>query len=169
MNKKIIWTIFLAGLAAAGVWAYTKVNKLLKEYDKTFFKYDNFTANWMNVAFGASKNLTGSFDFIIDNQGKLNIEMKKLKLTVYVGGEKAANITSTSSVMIKPNSVTTQKLSFNTPTSYVKPLLGVLASNYSNVKDLDVKYKGTIWVKTGLGDITVPLPFTDEYKLGELM
>lgn len=169
MNKKIIWTIFLAGLAAAGVWAYTKVNKLLKEYDKTFFKYDNFTANWMNVAFGASKNLTGSFDFIIDNQGKLNMEMKKLKLTVYVGGEKAANITSMSKVLIRPKSVTTQKLAFSTQAEYVKPLLGVLASNYSNVKDLDVKYKGTMWVKIGVGDIAVPLPFTDEYKLGELM
>jgi hypothetical protein len=26
-----------------------------------------------------------------------------------------------------------------------------------------------MWVKIGVGDIAVPLPFTDEYKLGELM
>jgi LEA14-like dessication related protein len=169
MNKKIAWTVFLAALAGVGVWAYTKINKLLKEYELTYFKYANFTANWWNVAFGTSKTLTGSFDFIIDNQGNLDMEMKKLKLTVYVGGEKAANITSVTNVLIKPKSVTTQKLAFSTPSAFVKPLLGVLASNYSNVKDLPVKYKGTMWVKIGVGDITVPLPFTDEYKLGELM
>ena len=169
MNKKIAWTVFLAALAGVGVWAYTKINKLLKEYELTYFKYANFSANFAAVAFGASKTLNGGFDFIIDNQGNLDMEMKKLKLTVYVGGEKAANITSVTNVLIKPKSVTTQKLAFSTPSAFIKPLLGVLASNYSNVKDLPVKYKGTLWVKIGLGDITVPLPFTDEYKLGELM
>lgn len=168
-KRTIIWSVFIAALAAAGVWAYTKANKLLKEYEKTYFLYENFTANFFAVIFGTSKNLSGSFDFIIDNQGTLNLEMTKLKLWVYVGGEKAAWITSLENVVIKPTSKTVQKLSFSTPTSLIKPLLGVIASNYDGIKDLDVEYKGTMWVKIGVGNISIPLPFTDKYKLSELM
>lgn len=167
MNKKIVWTIFLAAMAVAGIWAYTKIKKLLVEYDKTFFLYSNFKANFFALVFGGAKNLQGTFDFTIDNQGELNMEMTKLKLWVYVGGEKAAHIVSTNNVMITPHSKTTQQLSFNTPIELIKPLTKVVAGNFDSIKQLDVVYKGTLWVKTTLGSI--PLPFTDNYKLGELM
>jgi len=170
MNKRvIIWSVVVAALAAAGIWAYSKVNKLLKEYDKTYFEYDNLSINFWAVLFGGSKSLNGSFDFIIDNRGNLDVEMTKLKLWVYIGGEKAAWITSRENVFIKPNEKTKQTLSFSTPITLINPMLGVLASNYNDLKNLDVEYKGTMWVKVGVANISIPLPFNDKYKMLELI
>ena len=165
-GKKAAFTMFLITLAGVGVWAWIKVRKLLDEYDKTYFEYGNLSINY-GAFLQNRKNLTGSFDFIIDNQGSLALKMKKLKLWVYVGGQKAAWITSLTPVVIQPNTKTTQRLYFDTPAKNIKPLLTVLASNITNIKQLDIEYKGKIYLETRWG--VFPLPFTDKYKVGELM
>ena len=169
-NKQIAWSIFLAGFAALGIWGYAKVRKLLAGYDKTHFLYENMSLNY--IAFLQNqKNLNGSFDFIIENPGDLKMKMKSLKMWVYIGGQKAAYIQNLTPVLIKPGEKTVQRLSFDTPTNLIKPLLGVFANNITNVKNIKVEYKGNIKIEAKVfgQTVTLPLPFTDSYTLGELM
>jgi len=148
------------GLLALGLYGKKQfdmvVNDIWYDYDKTSVK----------VKKASLTDTQMTLDFIIDNRGKLEAEVKDVKIKIFTGDKLITDIVKNGDFRILPN----QKVPINVtvalnPTDLVKNTFkGMKLTEW---KTIPLTFKGRVKVKK-LG-IWIPVPFEFTYPIGDFL
>lgn len=153
----------IIGVTTVGLGALAIYGK--KQYDlfseTVYFDYDKSSVRIIKVGINESRF---SVDFIIDNRGKLSLDVKDIELKVVSGNTILSRINKNGEFRIIPNSITPVNLEIGfSPSKLVKSN----DINIANYKDLPLTFIGSVKVKK-MG-IWIKVPFKFTYKVSEFM